>query len=886
MRTYEEGAVRLALRTCGINTLRSIILALCVVFGLPASGALGQQPKRQNPTDLIAPLPGAESLSRYIPSKDLLVYVEHAGLNRHVEGWHKTNAYKMLNDTTLGEMLESVVSDLVDQTAGPMAGIQGSEVKGLIEFALKSGFVVAINDDPSKEHQNPELMTIVLRDGNGPKAPPVLAKLMAMALGRAEDVQTPGGRKVKTLKTPAGTIMASWSEKTDLVFVNAANEEQLNLVYAAIDGKAPSSDESALLKGTGDPTRSFEPVVAALIDLEHIGPLPDQAVAMGLKGVKTIKLQRGFDADALMTVITIDAPKPRTGLLQMFDQPTFLVRDLPPLPKEATGFSVMSLEWGKFFDETIALAKKLHPESVQQIDQVVAGVNQATGLDLKQDLLSKMGPKTVFVGLPSRHTNTIDPWSMMAVLWLQTPKAGMLIEMKDPEGLAATIDKLAAFGNKALDRPAAGPGKKPLKAEFRKVAGARGYTLVVPPGVFPLPQGLKPTILIGKKSMVIATQPESAKRLLEPETNSAIRWAPTGDLAKTFDRVPGKLTYLSFDDPREGVFPELLSNIPALVQGIAMLQANSRPPMAPMAVPVPPAGAPPQPPGFPGGPGGPPGMGGPKIHLSIDPDRIPDPESLRKLMFPSFTVAQVDGDAFRIVTREAVPSINPSSMGLSSAPVMVALLLPAVQAAREAARRAQCTNNEKQIALAMFNFESANGKFPGSAITDKAGKPLLSWRVAILPYLDQQNLYNQFKLDEPWDSPNNIKLLPMMPPTLTCPSDSIQPGKTKYRVFSGKGAAFEGTQGHGIAEFTDGTSNTIMLVEANEFVEWTKPEGLPFENNPQFRAIDLAGSKHPGGFNVSMCDGSVRFIKRSINPATFNALITRNAGEVINFNDF
>jgi hypothetical protein len=87
--------------------------------------------------------------------------------------------------------------------------------------------------------------------------------------------------------------------------------------------------------------------------------------------------------------------------------------------------------------------------------------------------------------------------------------------------------------------------------------------------------------------------------------------------------------------------------------------------------------------------------------------------------------------------------------------ILVALLLPAVQAAREAARRTQSTNNLKQLILGLLNYESANGHFPPHASYSPDGKPLLSWRVHILPYLEEQALYSQFRLDEPWDSEHN-----------------------------------------------------------------------------------------------------------------------------------
>ena len=104
------------------------------------------------------------------------------------------------------------------------------------------------------------------------------------------------------------------------------------------------------------------------------------------------------------------------------------------------------------------------------------------------------------------------------------------------------------------------------------------------------------------------------------------------------------------------------------------------------------------------------------------------------------------------------------------------LMFPAVGAAREAARRAQCTNNLKQIGLAMHNYVAAhNNAFPAPALPGKDGKPALSWRVALLPYLEQQSLYDRFHLDEPWDSPHNKALIKEMPAVFTCP----EPGRRR-----------------------------------------------------------------------------------------------------------
>ncbi len=212
-------------------------------------------------------------------------------------------------------------------------------------------------------------------------------------------------------------------------------------------------------------------------------------------------------------------------------------------------------------------------------------------------------------------------------------------------------------------------------------------------------------------------------------------------------------------------------------------------------------------------------------------------------------------------------------------------MLPSVHQAREAARRAQCTNNMKMINLAMLNYVSANNTFPAPATTDKDGKPLLSWRVAILPYLDQQALYDKFHQDEPWDSPHNKALIKEMPQVFVCPDRAdVQPGTTTYRVFSGPGALFEAGKQNGLNIVTDGTSNTILAVEAREAVPWTRPDSdLPFDPNAA-ASLYGAGSPHPGGFNMAFADGSVLAVADSIDPKVFRTLITCNGGEIVDRN--
>lgn len=215
--------------------------------------------------------------------------------------------------------------------------------------------------------------------------------------------------------------------------------------------------------------------------------------------------------------------------------------------------------------------------------------------------------------------------------------------------------------------------------------------------------------------------------------------------------------------------------------------------------------------------------------------------------------------------------------------ILIALLLPAVQAAREAARRAQSANNLKQIGLAMHNYYDVQKTLPARA-NFKDDKPMLSWRVHLLPYLGQDSLYKQFHLDEPWDSQHNQTLIPLMPAVFRNPSSTAKPGTSDYLGVAGQGLMFEGAKGRTMAEIRDGTANTIMIVEADpdRAVIWTRPEDWQFDAQQPLAGL---GNAHPGGFNALMADASVRFISKSIDPKTFQALLTIAGGETVGMPD-
>jgi prepilin-type processing-associated H-X9-DG protein len=198
----------------------------------------------------------------------------------------------------------------------------------------------------------------------------------------------------------------------------------------------------------------------------------------------------------------------------------------------------------------------------------------------------------------------------------------------------------------------------------------------------------------------------------------------------------------------------------------------------------------------------------------------------------------------------------------------------------------QCVEQLKRLGLALDAYHDAHTHFPAAAITGKDGKPLLSWRVAILPQLGYQSLFDQFHLDEPWDSPHNLGLASQMPALYACPSLSDRRAYvTGYQVVVGPkpelgsiGTLFEWARGVEIREIIDGTSNTVMIVETNRLIPWTQPDDLTFDRDAPLPQL---GSRHPGGYHVLFADGLTRFLKDSISPEILRSLLTRDGGEVI-----
>lgn len=224
----------------------------------------------------------------------------------------------------------------------------------------------------------------------------------------------------------------------------------------------------------------------------------------------------------------------------------------------------------------------------------------------------------------------------------------------------------------------------------------------------------------------------------------------------------------------------------------------------------------------------------------------------------------------------------------------IALLLPKVQGAPEAARRSHCKNNLKEIGRALHNWHDMHGRFPHPAAVED-GNPPLSWRVALLPLLEREVLRSQYNDRQSWDHPANLPVARTGDTRFVCPTNWNQhdgEGRyyTSYVVITGPETIFAEDRAR-VRDIKDGTSNTLLVSEACGLqIVWTDPRDAAVPRNPvginlpggrPAQSPGISSSYHVGGTHVALADGSVRFVSEQIDPAVLKALVTPSGGEKV-----
>ena len=219
-------------------------------------------------------------------------------------------------------------------------------------------------------------------------------------------------------------------------------------------------------------------------------------------------------------------------------------------------------------------------------------------------------------------------------------------------------------------------------------------------------------------------------------------------------------------------------------------------------------------------------------------------------------------------------------LGLGVVMLLVMLMLPAIRTPGKAMQRAQCINNLKQISLALYNYESANGSLPPAYTVDSGGKPLHSWRTLILPYLEEEALYKSIDLTKSWDDPANAKAREIELGVYCCPANHCEKGHTTYLASAAPNGCFGAKEPRKLTDITDNHGETIAVMEVatDHAVHWMSPVDAG-EALLLGRVDDLEKLAHPGGSNVAFVDGSVHFLQAKARPSDLQSVISINGNE-------
>jgi hypothetical protein len=238
-------------------------------------------------------------------------------------------------------------------------------------------------------------------------------------------------------------------------------------------------------------------------------------------------------------------------------------------------------------------------------------------------------------------------------------------------------------------------------------------------------------------------------------------------------------------------------------------------------------------------------------------------------------------------------------IGFAFVALVVTLLLSALLTARESSWQGRCFNNLRQLALSLYQHHEVHGSLPPAYIADKNGKPMHSWRVLILPYLEQEALHDAYDFNEPWDGSNNAKLAEQRAPLylFRCPSEFPDRTRSNYVAVVGPNTMWPGPEGVSLDDIPDGAANTILVIEwPGADIHWMEPRDVSFDET-----CAAAGGKNAGGLrsrhvveggwfhrsvpviHVVMADGRARRLPADIRPEQLAALLTRDGGEPIDW---
>ncbi|HVA51041.1 MAG TPA: DUF1559 domain-containing protein [Pirellulales bacterium] len=747
--------------------------------------------------------------------------------------------------------LDSQVTALVQQAmrGNPAAAMFADDAPALVKAVLTRPAALYVSK-VAVGPMGPDVRAgLVINTGDmKPTFAKLVGQLEALAAGqlppgmKLEETNV-GGAVLHRAPLPPGQPVVVWGFKESYFLVSVGADAGQELVGRLASGSPPgwlsNVQQQAGIERPG--TTWYVNVAGILQAAQPLMTDPKIAAtldALGIQNVNHISSVSGFDRQGMVgktRVATAGEPK---GLFAAVSGKALTAADLRHVPNDVAFAVVGRLDLDDVLRRVLEGVAKVDPAARAGADNALKAADAQLGFSLSGDLLPALGDVWCAYGAQADAT----PGKKAP----QVGKFTITVTVRDRKRL----DKSYPLIVKRLQQEAEkSDGKWSVKqSKFRgqqvyyvplKLPQTQAAPLPVPLSFDAASGAITPCWCLTDDRLVVSSTPQGLKDFLtrDPKAESL---AARSELAASLTGSDGP-SVLTFNDTAAGLrtmYPALQALIPVASLGLASQGLN---------VQIPP---------------------------------LPALATLERHARPSIFFMRRSAAGLLLEDYQTVPVVN--SRSLATTGVGLALLLPAVQAAREAARHTQSNNNLKQIGLAMQTYADVNKAFPAAANYDKQGKALLSWRVHVLPYIEQQELYKSFKLDEPWDSPNNMALIARMPSVYSNPNlPQANEGKTNYLAVVGEKAMIQPKKATTFADIKDGTSNTIMVVEAaaDRAVIWTKPDDWsPDAKDPM---AGLRGLR-PGIILVVFGDGHSDAIPNSTAPSSFKAMLTRNAGDVVN----
>ena len=784
----------------------------------------------------LVPLPPDLAMQRLAPEECLFYYAWNGAATPDAKSKNQTE--QLLAEEEIQKFVSAIESELIGlvQKSGqgnPQAQVVTQILPNLLKTLLTRPATIYV----SKAGMGPAgvdvgAALVVHTGGDAQKVVAAVAQLeglLASQLPPNMQFQelTVGTAKLRTLPLPPPAPAVAWGFKKEY-FLLAVGQGTVEQIVGKLDGTAPMA---GWLQELNKRLPVERPATVGYIDVARIltaaGPfMADPSIgaaleALGLKQVQSIGWISGLDETGMAGKTLVSTQGEPAGLFAALAGKPLAVSDLKPIPRDATLGLAMRLDLADIYNRVFDGLGKVNPQARDEAANSLKETEAKAGLQLLDDLLKPLGDVWCLYSMPQAAPQGGPPQITGTVL---------SISVRERDKLEATHQKLLALGRQALMENG---GKLAIKES--KYKGLPVY-YVKADGAGTLP--VAPAWCLTQDRLVVAIDPNSLKDILS-RPSSAASLADRTEVGGWFKGGDGPSLVLYQDTANilRTAYPALQAMVPLAAMGLASQGIQFR---------VPP---------------------------------LPDLAAIEPHALPSLFVVRRGNKSVLMESHESIPYIGSQSTATSG--VAVALLLPAVQAAREAARRTQSTNNLKQIALAFHFFHDKYGQFPTAAFYSAEAKPVLSWRVTLLPFIGEEALYNEFHLQEPWDSEHNKKLIVRMPAVYRNPNlPAAAEGKTNYLGLTGPGGIFDGTNVTKMSDIRDGTSNTILAVEvaADRAVVWTKPDDLAFDvKNP---LAGLTGLR-PGIFLAALADGSVRAIASTVSPDVIKALFTRAGAEAV-----